>query len=85
MVLPSLIIELVIAPWMAPISGALVVGGWARNDFVVVPSERLTICLLLDPFSPLMIRVEVLLIRARERLAWDLPGIAALPAPWVLK
>ena len=81
--LPSLVIELIIASWVAPIS-ALV--DWAMNNFVIVPSERLSIGLLLVPFSPLgLIRVEILVICAGERLAWDLPGIAALPSSWVVK
>ena len=81
--LPSLVIKLIIASWVAPIS-ALV--DWAMNNFVIVPSERLSIGLLLVPFSPLgLIRVEILVICAGERLAWDLPGIAALPSSWVVK
>ena len=53
---------------------------------MIVPSERLSIGLLLVPFSPLgLIRVEILVIRAGKRLAWDLPWVAALPSSWVLK
>ena len=81
--LPSLVIKLVIASWVASIS-ALV--DLARNNFVIVPSERLTIGLLLVPFSHLgLIRVEIFVICAGQRLAWNLPGVAALPSSWVLK
>ena len=81
--LPSLVIQLIIAPWVASIS-ALV--DWAMDNFVIVPSERLSIGLLLVPFSPFgLIRVEILVIRAGQRLAWDLPGVAALPSSWVVK